>query len=235
MHAAKNQAVRPAAITVPAGTKLRIYVVGDSISIHYGPYLGKYLEGRMGYARKEGEAEARLNLDAPIGGNGGDSAQVLAFLRAMAKSGGIDADLLLVNCGLHDIKRHPETGALQVSPEAYEGNLRAIVAVAAEMRLTLIWMCTTPCDEKVHNRPGMKFHRFAADCADYNAVADRVMRAAGVPSIDLHAFTRNLAPDLYCDHVHFHEHIRAKQAAFIAGWLEGWQKSKRAPAAGKIS
>ena len=211
---------------MPTRTMAKIYVVGDSISIQYGPCLMQYLEGLMGYARKEGEAEARLNLDAPIGGNGGDSSRVLSFLRAMAKSGGVDANLLLVNCGLHDIKRHPKTGALQVSINAYEDNLRSIISVARDMQITLIWIRTTPCDEKVHNRPGASVHRFSADCAAYNAVADRVMNDAGVPLIDLHAFTRNLGPDLYCDHVHFREHIREKQAAFIAGWLDCWKKNR---------
>lgn len=203
---------------------MKIYIIGDSISIQYGPYLKQYLAGVMDYSRKEGEAEARLNLDKPQGANGGDSAMVLSFVQALAKSGGVDADLFLVNCGLHDIKKNPETGSLQVPIDAYESNLRALVVLAAKMRTQLVWMRTTPCDEKVHNkRPGMAFHRFAGDCEAYNAVADRVMREAGVPSIDLHTFTCNLGADLYCDHVHFHEQIREKQAAFIAGWLNGWR------------
>ena len=48
------------------------------------------------------------------------------------------------------------------------------------------------------------------------------MTAAGVPSIDLHAFTANLGGDPYCDHVHFREPVREQQAAFIAGWLAGF-------------
>ena len=40
--------------------------------------------------------------------------------------------------------------------------------------------------------------------------------------IDLYTFTRNLGPDLYCDHVHFHEHVREKQGAFVAGWVMGY-------------
>ena len=58
----------------------------------------------MDYSRKEGEQEALINLDNPQGANGGDSAMVLDFLKAMKKSGGIDADFLLVNCGLHDLR-----------------------------------------------------------------------------------------------------------------------------------
>ena len=58
------------------------------------------------------------------------------------------------------------------------------------------------------------------DCETYNAIADDTMRAFTIPSIDLFTFTGKLGPDLYVDHVHFHEHIREKQAAYIAGWLE---------------
>jgi len=198
---------------------MKIYILGDSISVHYGPFLKQYLTGVMDCARKDGETEALLNPDNPQGANGGDSSNVLSFVKALSKSGGVNADILLVNCGLHDIKRNPETGNAQVSIDDYENNLRSLVCVARDMRTELVWIRTTPCDEKIHNRRGMTFHRFADDCAAYNAAADRVMREAGVPSIDLHTFTLNLGPDLYCDHVHFHAHVREKQGAFIAGWL----------------
>ena len=202
----------------------RVYVVGDSISIQYGPYLGRHLAGVMAYARKEGEEEARLNLGRPQGANGGDSSMVLAFLRACQKTGGLEADVLLLNCGLHDIKTDPATGLRQVPLAEYRANLQQIVALVRRMGVELVWVRTTPCDEAVHNRPGMAFHRFAADAEAYNAAADEIMAAAGVETIDLHTFTRNLGPDLYVDHVHFHEHVREKQAAYLAGWLEYWRR-----------
>lgn len=198
---------------------MKIYVVGDSISIHYGPFLERDLQGVLEYARKSGDDEARLNLDHPQGANGGDSARVLAFLQARARAGGIAADLLLLNCGLHDLKTNPATGAKQIPLDQYRANLRAILEVVATLRLQLIWIRTTPCDERVHNRPGLAFHRFAADCRAYNHAADQVMAAAGIPVIDLYTLTLNLGPDLYCDHVHFHDHVREQQAAYIAGWL----------------
>jgi lysophospholipase L1-like esterase len=207
---------------------MKTYVIGDSISIQYGPYLKQYLSSMVDYTRKEGEAEALLNLDKPQGANGGDSSMVLSFLNGLAKTGGVGADWMLVNCGLHDFRRDPATRALQVPIEAYEQNLCSILAVIRSMNVKPIWIRTTPCDEAQHNRrPKMAFHRFAADCEAYNAIADRVMQAAKVPSIDLYTFTRNLGPDLYCDHVHFHDHIRQKQAAFIAGWLNGLQQTSR--------
>lgn len=206
---------------------MKIYIIGDSISIGYGPFLKQYLAGTaIEYSRKEGEAEALLNLDKPQGANGGDSSMVLAFLKGLAKTAGIKADLMLVNCGLHDMRRAPETRVFQVPIGQYEQNLRAIIAVAQEMKTALAWIRTTPCDENVHNRPGMKFLRFAADCAAYNAAADRVMQAAGVPLIDLFTFTKNLGTDLFRDHVHFHEHVCQKQAAFIAGWLDCWRQNR---------
>lgn len=202
---------------------MKIYIIGDSISIQYGPHLEGYLKGVMAYSRKEGVDEALLNLDKPQGANGGDSSMVLAYLKERRRTGGIDADLLLVNCGLHDIKTDPATGAKQVPLDQYERNLSAILETVEAMRPRFVWIRTTPCDEAVHNcRPGIGFHRFAADCAAYNATADRIMRDAGVPSIDLHTFTRNLGPDLYCDHVHFNDAVREKQAAFIAGWLQAF-------------
>jgi len=175
--------------------KPRLYVIGDSISIQYGPYLEKYVTGRFAYARKTAEAEAQLNLPNPQGENGGDSSVVLAFLRGMVASGALAADLLLVNCGLHDIKTDPVSGRKQVGIDDYRQNLTEIVAIARRANLPLIWLRTTPCDEAVHNsRPEMTFHRFTGDCAAYNAAADELMAGAGVRTIDLHTFTASLGP-----------------------------------------
>lgn len=196
-----------------------IYIIGDSISLQYGPYLEEYLKGKIAYSRKEGREEAMLDLDRPAGANGGDSGMVLDFLQQMKAQDGIQADILVVNCGLHDIKVEAATGIRQVSIENYAGNLEAILQLADEMGKPFIWIRTTPCDEKVHNREGMEIHRFAADCDAYNAVADQIMTQHRIPMIDLHNFTLELGEDLYCDHVHFHEHIREKQAQLIADWL----------------
>jgi lysophospholipase L1-like esterase len=206
---------------------MKLYLIGDSISIHYGPYLQTHLAGTMEYSRKEGEAEALLNLDRPQGANGGDSSMVREYLSRTVESGGLEADLLLVNCGLHDIKTDVATGERQVSIDAYAENLKAIVELAAGTKCQLIWIRTTPCDEAVHNSAGMAFHRYSADCDAYNRVADRIMAECQVPMIDLHGFTLRLGEDLYCDHVHFQVPIREKQAAFIAGWLSAYTTATR--------
>jgi lysophospholipase L1-like esterase len=197
-----------------------VFVVGDSISLQYGPYLEGALRDSWSYARKTGEAAALADLDVPRGSNGGDSTMVLAWLRAVIA--GLSADLLLVNCGLHDIKRPRPGGACQVGIDAYRVNLQEIVTCCVERQQDLAWIRSTPCDEAVHN-PRADFDRFAADLNAYNEVADQVMLENGIPMIDLHNFTANLGgAGIYCDHVHFTEEVRARQAAFLAGWLDAW-------------
>lgn len=194
----------------------KIYVIGDSISIHYGSYLKQYLRGCIFYSRKEDKD------DPELGANGGDSSSVLRFLTQKLKTGGLDADLILFNCGLHDIKTDPTTGKKQVPPRQYRKNLEGILSIVKKLRLSPIWVRTTPCDEKIHNRRCKSFYRFSADVKKYNRIADKIMLKNNVPVIDLYTFTLNLGKDLYCDHVHFHKHIREKQASFIAGWLCGF-------------
>jgi hypothetical protein len=132
-----------------------------------------------------------------------------------------------VNCGLHDIKTNPQTGQRQVSLDHYAANFRAIIDLVATMGPGLRLDQDSPLVMSgFSNQPHMAFHRFAVDCDAYNAgAADAIMKAAGVPMIDLYTFTCTLGPDLYCDHVHFQEPVPARrQAAFIAGWLAHWQR-----------
>lgn len=195
---------------------VKIYVLGDSISIHYGPYLKNYIRGFASYARKEEKD------DPELGANGGDSSAVLRFLKKKLKTGGIDADYIILNCGLHDIKTNPQTGKRQIPIGQYRKNLEKILSVVKKLNVKLIWVRTTPCDEKIHNSKCKSFYRFSADVKKYNRVADNIMKKHNVPVIDLYTFTLNLGENLYCDHVHFRIHIREKQASFIAGWLSGF-------------
>lgn len=59
----------------------KLFVIGDSASIHYGPYLKKMTEDKFQYDRKRGEEQALMDLDKPIGANAGDSRMLLEYLR----------------------------------------------------------------------------------------------------------------------------------------------------------
>jgi len=195
-----------------------LFVIGDSISIQYGPPLQQMLAERFDYARKTGEEEELKQIpEAAAVANGGDSSRVLTYLRAMIAGGSFRPDLLLLNCGLHDIMTHPETGAKQIPLDEYRRNLEAMVDLLRDRGIRTLWVRTTPVDDETHNARAA-FRRYAADQQAYNAAADEIMTAAGVSLVDLDAFTRSLGgPEVFCDHAHFTEPVRQKQAAFIAG------------------
>lgn len=232
------------------GSSKRVHVIGDSISLHYGPYLEEYLPDGLIYARKlaEPELEARqfsaggaleystvATQDAgsrsrlldypegPFGENAGDSGMVLAYLQAGSPAVAA-ADIVLLNCGLHDLKMSRATGLRQVEPDVYREHLEGIVALLAAAAKSLLWVTTTPVDDATHEHHGatLTFRRSQLDVERYNQVAADVMRGAGVPLIDLHDYTMDLAAGgvglaaLYVDHVHFTPTVRAAQARFLA-------------------
>ncbi|MDR2675331.1 MAG: SGNH/GDSL hydrolase family protein [Opitutaceae bacterium] len=196
----------------------RVFVIGDSISMHYSPWLEKFLAPSFEYDRKRGDAGG--NLDVPQGANGGDSRSVLSYLRFRHGHAPIKPGFLLLNCGLHDIKRHPVTMTIGVGLSDYAANLREMLKTAAAMRQRVVWVRTTPVLDENHNSRKVGFLRFAADVAACNRCADGIMRAAGVPVVDLHTFSDSFGPEAFADHVHYINSVREKQAAFIAGAIK---------------
>lgn len=199
-----------------------VYVIGDSISMQYGPYLKRFLPPALAYARKGEGGEAEKDLPGPIEPNGGNSVEVLAYLRALGNGQTWRPGLLLLNCGLHDIHADPDTGIRQVPLEAYRRNLQEILALLKKENVRVVWVRTTAADNSPPEACGESFQRYAADVDVYNAAADEIMGAAGVALLDLNGFTKSLGgPEVFCDHVHFCEEIREKQGAFVAGYVAG--------------
>jgi hypothetical protein len=191
-----------------------LHVIGDSISIHYGPYLQAMLTGVITFSRKTAPDGS---LDDTGAANGGDSSLVLDYLQTLQPDRPFN--ILLINCGLHDIKRDVTTQAVQVTLDRYKANLREILLQAQRLAARTIWVRTTPVIDERHNRLNTTFQRFEIDVEAYNAAADQIMLEHSIALIDLFTFTRNLGPDVYIDHVHFTDEVRARQAAFIAGHL----------------
>lgn len=202
--------------------KSSLFVIGDSISIGYGPYLNTFLGNDFAYDRKRDDEP---NIPDHLNGeNSEDSNKVLGYLQARLDAGGFRPDLLLVNCGLHDLRRHADSDIFQVLPEQYEQNLDTIVALVQEHGLSLIWARTTPVDDHRHNTLMPEFRRFDDDVKRYNALADQIMAASSVPIIDLYLFVQTLGADVYADHVHFHPEFTRLQGAYIAGFIQGLQR-----------
>lgn len=177
-------------------TEPKLFVVGDSISMQYGPYLEQYLKGHYSYDRKREEPSSPESTEKPKYANGGDSDRVLAYLQNKLKAPNFRPDVLLVNCGLHDIKTDVQTGKKQVDLETYKQNLEQIYDLVAKNGISMVWVRTTPVDDTQHNSKQQTFHRYAADVAMYNEVADTIFESRKVPIIDLHQFTLNLGEGL---------------------------------------
>lgn len=203
-----------------------IHILGDSIVYFYFPYIEPMLRDTYLVTRKGMGLSATDDLDHDSAVNGGDSGHVRAYLERYGDK--LEMDVLLLNCGLHDIKHditQPD-GVLQQPLSAYRENLTAVLDWADARKIPVFWSTTTPVDESVHNVKGMVFHRFAKDLEAYNAAALDVMRARGVPVIDLCGFTRGLGGrEIFADHVHYTDPIRRLQAAFVAGQIRAFDEA----------
>jgi len=144
----------------------RVLLIGDSISIGYTVPVRNLLRGKANVHR--------------ILENGATTANGVAKLDAWLGSG--KWDVIHFNFGLHDIKIMDD-GKHQVELDAYEANLRKIVARLKSTGARLIFATTTPVPDGKLNPP-----RKAADVAPYNAVARKVMRETGVEVDDLYGF-----------------------------------------------
>jgi lysophospholipase L1-like esterase len=198
----------------------KLFVIGDSISCHYGPFLKEYLAEDYECLFKGELTEALKNLDVPSGANGGDSKMVLEYLIDILDRGKLKCDLILLNCGLHDIKFDEEENQYQIPFEDYKNNLMKIIKLIKSHGIDVIWVRTTKVIDEIHNSPENKklnkIVRHNADVLKYNNAADSIMYDNNINSIDLYAFTEKFGSEAYCDHVHFYEHIRKQQAKFIA-------------------
>lgn len=193
-------------------------MIGDSISIHYGPYLREMIKDKFTYDRKRGLEHALIDLDKPVGANAGDSSMVLEYLQEEHKLGSI-YDILIINCGMHDLRRDRESKMVQIEIDEYRRNLKSIVEISKKMANEVIWISLTPIIDEIHNARKAGVLRYSSDVEKYNEVSTLVMKDGNVKIIDLYNFTKNLGGDIYCDHVHFKDKVRRLQGAFIAGYL----------------
>lgn len=165
-----------------------VLIIGDSISLGYTPTVEREL--------------ASIARVRHCPGNSGDSANLLANLRAWLAEP--SPDLVVLNCGLHDVRRERDTGTLQVPLDRYHSNLRAAFETIRTTGCSLVWVTTTPVIEDRH-QASKPWDRWNRDIDAYNAAALELAREAGALVIDLHAAARSLeiGAAIADDGVHF--------------------------------
>ena len=195
-----------------------VFIIGDSISLHYHQYIKKLLENKAQYYRKGsiGEIEEALHdPNNPFGANGGDSNLVVEYMEEL-KCKNKKFDILLINCGLHDIRVDRRNNKIQLDENQYRENLNKIIEISKDLSNKLIWISTTPVNDEIHNSRNDGYLRYNKDVQKYNELAQNVMKTNNIKIIDLYEFTKKLEnEDMYRDHVHYKEEIYEKQAQFI--------------------
>ena len=145
----------------------RVLLIGDSISIGYTQATRKFLQGKANVHR--------------IPTNGGPTSR---GLQQIDKWLGTEKwDVIHFNWGLHDLKYIGEKR--QVPIDAYEKNLRKLVAKVKATKATLIWCQTTPVPA------GVKPRRSNDDVIAYNVIAAKIMKENGIAIDDLYTFAND--------------------------------------------
>jgi hypothetical protein len=196
-----------------------VFIYGDSISIHYTPYVRKDLAGKANVYR--------------LYANGGTSSALIERMETMEKTMTDPAlenpwdfqwDVIHFNVGLHDIKYMKdgqfdlENGRQMTSPEQYEKNLNAIIAYLHKMApgATLVFATTTPVPE---GSPG----RVLGDEVIYNEIALKVLKQHPEVVIDdLYGLTLPYHQEWWeaPGNVHYSATGRAEQAKQVAAVIE---------------
>jgi len=183
-----------------------IVLIGDSI--------------RMGYQEKVREQLAdRATVWAPNEATG-NSDNVRARLDEWVLSR--HADVVHINCGLHDIKKPFDTGIAAVPLSRYTENVRSILTrIQAETVATVIWAMTTPVNYEWHHR-AKRADRFEEDVIAYNAAALEICRELGVAVNDLFSLINSAGRDdlLLPDGVHFKPEGYALLGESVAAYIK---------------
>lgn len=200
--------------------KKQILMIGDSISILYGPYLKENLQDKFAYRVKGNLKDAPVNLDNPNGANAGNSRMILEYFKNYDKAEiKFNDDIILLNCGLHDIKTDPKTGMVAISLIEYKSNLDSIYQIIKHLNKKLIWINSTPVNDSIHNSKQVGFYRFNNDIIKYNSAADSIFNSYQVPIIDLYTSSKTFPAKSYSDHVHYKTEYSKLQAKFISDIL----------------
>ena len=191
---------------------MKTALIGDSIRMGYAPFVTELLPD-VDFFQPEA--------------NGGDSRNLLAHFDewfVVPK-----ADLIHVNCGLHDLRYLREKERHQVELDEYRENLAMLVdRVLALEGSRLAWATITPVIDEYTCAPDRDFWRHNSDVDAYNAAALEVMLEKDVPVDDLYAAIEKTGRRTIIgpDGCHMPESGRKAVAEVVAAFLKDFMDLK---------
>jgi hypothetical protein len=159
----------------------RVLIIGDSIYSQPAKDAAKELKERVEVVHVGATAEEVCNTEAALARLdawlGKDKWDVIHFNFGLG-------DLVYRAPGMKSFRALPKNagGIRATGPQQYEAHLRAIVPRLKATGAKLVWASTTPIRHSSTNIFDVGSE------IEYNAIAARVMAAAGVPINDMHAF-----------------------------------------------
>lgn len=184
-----------------------VVLIGDSIRMGYEETVRSQLAGLA-------------NVWAPEE-NGGTSENVLARLDQWILCR--RADVVHINCGLHDIKKEFGQDTAAVPLIAYTENVRSILTrLRDETEATVVWAPSTPVNQDWHNA-NKPFARFESDVVAYNVAASEIAQELGIVVNDLFSVVNSAGCDhlLLDDGVHFKPEGYALLGESVVGCIKG--------------
>lgn len=166
----------------------KIILIGDSIRMGYAPFVQRELENEaVLWAPEE---------------NGGTSRNVLAHLDEWILSR--EADVVHLNCGLHDLARDVGAAGVRVEIDEYKRNVREILSRTQAGGKKIVWATITPVDQENH-RTVKKMERWESDIERYIQAASGVASELQIPINDLNRVVNEAGKEnlLLPDGVHF--------------------------------
>jgi isoamyl acetate esterase len=138
----------------PTQPRMKVTLIGDSIRLNSQQFVRDCLP-------------PRFQVSAPSV-NCKSSHNVAADIRNWVS--GTTADVVHINCGLHDIRYDLGQDHPVSSPEEYLDNLRVVFTYLAATGVSIIWATSTPTNEVAHNTSKL-YRWYQADLVEYNRLS----------------------------------------------------------------
>ena len=169
---------------------MKVTLIGDSIRLYSEPFVRDHLP-------------SSFQVSSPSV-NCKSSHEVAANIQDWVS--GTTADLVHINCGLHDIRHDPGQHRPVSSPEQYVANLRGIFSYLSTTGVSVIWATSTPVSKILHDNIELP-RWYQADLVEYNRLSVDLALGFGFHVNDLHGRLSETAVETLFlpDGVHFNK------------------------------